>query len=630
MLELLRNGVRSWYFKALLGMLVLSFAIWGVGDIFRGGPRTGAVIEVGDTAITAREIGENFRKQLNALTRTFGSDISVEQARQLGVGQRVVASLVTEALYDSETATLGVAVADELVADRIRKERGFQDKSGNFDRAVYEQTLAVNGLNEKQFVARLRHELGREQILGSLTAGIPTSEQLAERLYEWREEKRVADFVRINNDPAADAGEPDEAALIAYHKENEQIFTAPEYRDATYIHLSSADVLNDVAVSDSEIKELYESRIDQFHIPERRTLQQMVFPTEEAAKDAVNQLSEGKDFVALAKVLLKQDEAATNLGDVTRSRLPDALADPVFALSPGQTSAPLKGPFGWHVMRVTGSKPESVKPLEEVRDTLRKELAEEKSIEVLYELANQLEDALGGGATLEEAASGVGVSVRKAATFDRRGYGTDEKPVESLPTEQEFLETVFNTPTGEVSHLVELGTHGYLIVRVDGITPSAVRPLETVREKVVRAWKAEQRQKLTAEKAEAALKRITGGTPLATVAKELGVKIETTSPFNREGEGAESTMPRELAADMFAGKIGDAALAPFGAGRMIAVLKEIRPVNPKVDKAAMDALRQHLAQGIANDLEVQYNNALRQLHTVKIDEQAVEAVFNQF
>ncbi len=630
MLEFLRNGVRSWYFKALLGLLVLSFAIFGIGDIFQGGVRYGAAVEVGEIEISPTQISRAFQRQMNSLSRSLGSNITVEQARQFGITDRVVNTLVTDALHDSEASSLGVAVGDDPIAERIRSEPGFRNQAGQFDRGVYEQTLAVNGFSEQTFVSRLRREISRELVLGSLTQAVPQSTQLADRLYRWREEKRIANYITIKTDLKAPVGTPDETALQAYHKENERIFTAPEYRSGTYIHLSDTDVMDEIAVPETDIQELYDSQLDQYKVPERRTVQQMIFDTEQAAKGAIGQLSEGKEFEALAKTLLKQEKKATNLGDVTRSSLPDALADPVFALSTGQTSAPLKGPFGWHVMRVTGMKSESTTPFTEVRKALETELAKEKAVDVLVKLAEALEDSLGGGASIEEAASEIGVSVRKVAAVDQRGRGTDEKPVPTLPKGQEFMTTLFATPSGEESSLVEMGPNAYLLIRVDLVTPSQVRPLDSVRKRVVQAWQMQERRKLAEKKTKEALDKLIAGTALPALAKELGLSIKTSAPFNREGTGVERYLPRELASDMFAGKIGGAASAPSGTGHTIAVLKSIQAVDTNAEKPKRDTLAQNLAERIAEDLEAQYNKALREHHSVNIDQRALDALFLQF
>lgn len=631
MLEFLRNGVRTWYFKVLLGVLVLSFAIWGVGNIFRPGLSGGTLIKVGNIEIGGQQFASVFQRQMQSLARSLGGNFTVDQARRLGVPERVVNGLVVDALYNSEAESLGIAVGDSVLANRIRSEPGFRNQQGEFDRGVFEQSLAVNGFSEEQFVARLHEEISRAQLVGSLTRDVPASRQLADRLYRWREGKRIADFITIPNDEFADVGTPDDAALQAYYKENERSFTAPEYRSALYVLLTSADVEGEIDIPEDDIKTLYDQRLETYREPERRTVQQMIFSTEDAAKAGAAQLAEGKEFVAVARDLLKQDENATNiLGDVAKERLPDALADPVFALSVDQVSPPLKGPFGWYLFRVTAVKPPFTRPLTEVRDELRTELVRERSANVLYELSNDFEDALGGGASMEEAANQVGVSAKKVAMVDRRGHGADEKPIADLPQGQEFLTTLFETPEGEDSELVDMGINGYLFLRTTAVTPSQVRPLDSVRTRAIQAWQSAERRKRTEDKAKSAVERVNKGEALSAVAADLSLQVDTSPPFNREGEGAEQNLPRGLAAEMFDLKVGNGASAPSGSGFAVAVLKEVKPVTSAADRTAVDALGQNLAQRIASDLEVQYNNALRQLHPVEVDRHAIDTLLLQF
>jgi len=631
MLEFLRNGVRTWYFKALLGLLVLSFAIWGVGDIFQPGLSGNTVIKVGKIEIGSQKFISAFQRQVQTLRRSLGGNFTAEQARSLQVPERVVEEFVTDALFASEATALGIAVGDNALVQRIRSEPGFRNEQGQFDRGIYEQTLAVNGFSEEQFVSRLRQELSMAQVVDSLTHDVSIFESLAKRLYSFNEEKRVAAYIRIQNDAFAVVGTPDHATLKKYHKENERLFTAPEYRSATYVLLTSKDVESDIDISNAEIQTMYDRNISAFQVPEQRTVQQMIFSAEAEAKVGAAHLAEGRTFAAVAKDLLKQDEEATNiLGNVAKDRLPDALAEAVFGLSQNQVTPPLKGPFGWYLLRVTDIKQPKTLPLSQVRDNLRAELVQERSGEALYKLSNDLEDALGGGASLEDAASQIGVVAKKVNNVNNNGKGPDEKPLIGLPTSQQFLTTLFSTPDGEESGLVDLGADGYLILRNTGIDEARVRALETVRNRVIQSWQTEQRRKLTEEKAKKTLDRIKGGEKLEAVASSIGAAIETSPPFNRQGNGATNHLPRGLASELFGVKVGGASSAPSGSDYIIGVLKEIKEAKASSDRAAVNALAEQIAQRISSDLEVQYNNALRKQHTVEIDQRAIANVLLQF
>jgi peptidyl-prolyl cis-trans isomerase D len=628
MLESLRLGVQSWYFKALLMVLVASFAVFGIGDIFSGGPSLGAIVTVGDTEIGGAELSDAYRRRMNAVSRQLGTTLTTEQARQFGIVDQVVQSLVSAALYDAEADALGVVIGDGAIAARIRMEPSFKGQQGQFDRGIYEQVLAANGMVEQAFIDSMRREISRDQLLGSLAGALPQSTQLADRLYRWRNERRTADYIVLKYDPNSAVATPDDTILRRYHGDNAARFTAPDYRKITYIHLTPDDVMGNITIPENELRDAYDSRLDEFSIAERRTVQQMIFADEVAARKAAGMLAEGRAFVALAKKLANQDPKATNLGDVLRDGLPGTLGENVFKLSTGETSPPLKGPFGWYLMRVIAVKQATIRSLEEVRALIHDELASDRAIEVLFELSNTLQDILGGGATLAAAASQIGAKLIYVAALDRQGRGADGKPIADIP--QGLIENAYNTLIDEQSALVDSGDSGYLIVQVESETPSVLREFGSVRNDVIAAWKREYRRDKLENRANEIVERLNKGAGLRHIAAELKLGAVTTSAaFTRAGQDAGANVPRGLAADLFASKIGGGASAETTAGFTVAILKKIRKADPVVDKKTRDALADRLIDDMAGDLIVQYNNALRRRHAVEVNQRALDNLFLQ-
>ena len=630
MLEALRQGVQSWYFKGLLIILISSFAVWGVGDIFRSGPSGGAVITVGDRDISPAELYNSFRLRLSQISRRLGNDISIQEAQQLGLVDQTVEALSTEALYEVEAAELGIVISDEALSRQIREQSAFKNSLGQFDRAQFERIVNANGMTEAGFVTQLRKEFIRDQILRSLAGGLPESRELSQRLFNWRQERRVAEYAILKNDPTAEIATPDDSVLQTFYKDNAARFTAPAYRKVAFVHLTTADATADITIPDDELRQAYENRIDSYMVADRRTVQQMILPDEAAAKSALTKLAEGREFVALAEEIASQDPGTTNLGDVTANELPESMSEAVFALGKGETSAPIEGPFGWYVIRVTEIKPASTKPLEEVADALRQELASDKAIDVLFSLSNALEDTLGSGATLEEAAAKIGVSAVSIDAIDANGRGKDGLPVPTVPAGSDLASHAFATAVGEESSLIETGNGGYMVVRVDSEQPSEVRPFDTVRNDVIAGWKAEQRALAEEKRAETVTARLNEGATLTAIATEFNLAPPVESPaFTRDGADAGTQISRALAADLFALKPGGAAFGASAEGYTIAVLKSIRPADPVAEKTALDAFNERIATDLSSDIIVQYANALRERYPVEVDRRAVDNLFLQ-
>ncbi len=541
MLVAIRKRTASFFVKALLVLLVVSFALWGIGDVFRGGSRTTAVAEVGDVEIRPDQFNKEFQREMTRLRGVFGGELDLERARALGLADSVLGRMINDILFAQGANALGVAISDDLVSGEIRNTRAFRDSRGTFDRARFEQVLQSNRLTEDGYVALVRGDLTRAHFLDSVQAGAAAPRTLVAAMYNYRQEKRIADLLRVADGAMTGIPEPDDETLAAFHTDKAGRFTAPEYRALTVVTLTAEDLAKEIAISEDALREAFEAREDEFDRPERRRLQMMVLDDEDAAKRAYGMLGEGRDFAGVAKEVANADAETLDLGWVTRDQLLPELADAVFSPQEGGYGEPVKSPLGWHLLRLVAKEPARRQTLDEVRQALTAELARDRAIDSLVNLANRLEDELGGGATLEEAASSLNLKLTKIPAIDRGGRSAGGDPVRSLPPGNQFLATAFQTAEDTESVLTEAGTDAYFIVRVDSIMPPALRPLDSIRAGVTGAWKAERRAEKAKETAEAILTRLRDGVELAAVAAEMRLGIKTTEPFTRSsGGGARS------------------------------------------------------------------------------------------
>ena len=627
MLEAIRKRTASIFVKGLLGLLVVSFAIWGIGDVFRGGSRTSMVAQVGDVEIRPDQFNKEFQREMNRLRAVFGGELDLERARALGLADSVLGRMINDILFVQGANALGVAISDDLVSGEIRNTRAFRDSRGTFDRARFEQALQSNRLSEDGYVALVRGDLTRAHFLGSVQAGAAAPRTLVTAMYNRRQEKRIADVLRVADGAMTGIPEPDAETLAAFHKDKAGRFTAPEYRALTVVTLTAEDLAKEIAISDEALREAFEDREDEFDRPERRRLQMMVLDDEDAARRAYGMLGEGRDFAAVAKEVANADAETLDLGWVTRDQLLPELADAVFSLQEGGYGEPVKSPLGWHLLRLVDVEAARRQTLDDVRQALTAELARDRAIDGLVNLANRLEDELGGGATLEDAASQLNLKLTKVPAIDRGGRGAGGDPVRDLPPGTQFLATAFQTAEGTESLLSEAGTDAYFIVRVDSIMAPALRPLDSIRAEVTRAWKAERRAEKAKETAEGILARLRDGVELAAVAAEMGLGIKTTEPFTRSSGGAASGLPNALVRGLFEIRPAEATMARAADGYDVARLKEVRAADPFADKDGLEALRAQITDSMRSDLLVQLADALRKRYPVSVNRQVFDNLF---
>ncbi len=628
MLEALRRGTGSWVVKGLLGLLVVSFAIWGIGrDTFSniGGNN---VATVGELEISPNEFSDEYQREIRRLSAQFGGQIDSERARQLGLPEAVLQRLITRALYDQGVADFSLAIPDSVVAADIRSNPAFKDDRGNFDRFQYEGVLRNAGMSPAYYEFLTRRDMLREQLLGAMTDGAVTPKTQAAAVFRYRNEKRVAELVIIENSSINDIPAPDEAALAKHHQDNKPRYTAPEYRSLTWVVLAPEDLADDMAVTDDQIAEEYENRLDEFTVLERRDLDQLLYAEESQAQAAHKRLSEGADFNEVAKDKENIQGDNTALGPRLKSDLPEETREAAFAADKNAVTAPVQSLFGWHIYRVNDIQAGSTKTLEDVRADLRRDLQLNGAADSLYDLSAKLEDELAGGASLDDAAQRFALKVRTARTVDAQGLDENGKAVD-VPKLQEFLSTAFATEEGAEPILSETQSGSYFIVRVDGIKAPALKPLDKVREAVTADWNAAQRSNAAAKKAETMIEKLKGGADLSTQAEEIGVEMTTTKDMTRFSTAGENGVSHTLLANLFKLKVGEFTDAPnpTGTAHVVARLKTVTAANPQAAEADLKALTRQLRSGVHADLLAQYRTALQAQHEVVVNRNLLEQLY---
>lgn len=619
MLQSLRSSVGSIFIKVLFGLLVLSFAVWGIGDSYFGGNVGNTVAEVGDREITANQLSTAFRREVERLRPL---NIDEQRARQLGVLDQVLGQIVTLTLFDQAARDMGLAAGENALRQQIKRQ------FGDIGAHEFQNILRNNGTNEQQFLAQLGAGLMRDQYLNSLTQGTTAPKALVEKLYAWRNERRTATFMTIPVDQASPMREPSQEELETYYKANSANFTAPEYRSLSYVYLDPVEASKDVKISEQKLREIYDERRDTLGTPEKRTVLQMLVPDQTTADKALDRIRGGEDFVKVAKDLAGQDESATKLGTLTMKDLPKQLAEPAFKLSKGQPSDPISGPFGMQILQVTEIVAGATPSFDEAKKSLSEDLAKEEGINQVLDLANRLEEALGGGSTLIDAARDLDIKLHKVDAVDSEGRGKSDTPVAGLPPAP-FLKSAFETASGQDSLLGETANGGFFVINVGSITAPALRPLDTVRAEATKDWKADERWKAARASAKKIVERLNGGAKLADIAGELKSKTQTTDAFTRTGDKAPANMPAGLVSQLFGQKeIGKAAMADGVTGVDIAQLTGIQAAAADTDKKGVETISRTLLTGIANDITAQLGAALRSRHNVSINQSAVDYHFS--
>lgn len=621
MLEALRSFVGSWVAKILLGLLVISFAVWGVSGSMLTGAASNAVVTVGETTVPVNEYIATYNRNVNALSRQVGRNLTQEQARLLGAEQRTLTDVVTSATLNEYADNLSLSLSQDRLNEMLRSNPAFQDSSGRFSADIFRRATFDAGIRQEDFVRLQNHNAVRSQIMEAVAAGPALPKAFASALARYAGEERVFSYITLTPEQADSISEPTDTQLQTYFDSNRQTYAAPEYRKLALLTLEPKDIADEATIADADVEAEYQARKAAFSTPELRRVQQLALPDTARADAAKAALASGDTFeTVLSENNLTLSDA--DLGLVTRESLPADLRDAAFALPLNETSDIIQTAFGPRIIRVTEIRPGSTRPLSEVADEIRNDLALRLAADRVTAMQTEIEDIRAGGIPLDEAADRAGLKVRIVENVSRNAQAPDGSVISDLPNSRRLLEEAFQTEIGEQTSPLNFNDLGSLWYEVLDITPDRDRTLEEVRDQVVEDWKTAQRRDAVQAKAETLKERVEKGATLAAIAEDVGLEVATTKPLKR-GE-TDDGFPEAATAAGFGGVEGHVAIAPAAENvdRILLVVDDVQaPEALAVDNYSNELERAEL--GAANDLLSQLISNLQARYSVNYNPELI-------
>ncbi|SDP15468.1 peptidyl-prolyl cis-trans isomerase D [Phyllobacterium sp. YR620] len=624
MLDSLRNVAQTWVVKVLMGLLVISFAGWGVSNTILGAIGGGAAIRAGHSEVSPVDYRLAYDRQLAALSQQFGQRLTREQADAIGIGHQVQGQLVAGVVLDEQARTMSLGLSRDRLAQLAAEDPAFHGPDGRFNQAQFNAVLRNAGMNPQSYLDNRAQVARRQQIVEAVADGIKAPDALLKALAMYKGESRTIDYVAMPADFIKDVADPSDDALKAYFEANKEAYGAPQYRKITYVKLEPKDIANAATVAPEEIKAEYDKNIARYTTPETRTIEQLTFANVEAAKAAHDKIAAGTSFEDVVKAEGKTMDDV-RLGTFPKPALPDrSIADAIFALQPNGISDVLKGTFGPVIVRVTASTPEVIKPLSEVENDIRENLALAQAASTIGDVHDAYENARADGQSMAEAAAKENLKVVTIDAVDQAGRGMDEKQLADLPFDENQLAAVFQADVGFDNEPFNLGTNGYLWYDVTSVTPARERPLDEVKARVIANWKKTEIEKQLNAKAEEVRKRVADGTSLDVIASEFKFTKDTKRGITRESKDAD--LGQGGVASVFDGPegvVGVTESATDGSKLIFKVTESIEPANVGPD-AITTVEKNAIGNRLADDLLDQLVSQLQTVYPVSVNQSVID------
>jgi peptidyl-prolyl cis-trans isomerase D len=627
MLRGIHKATSTWVGKAVMGVimggLIISFAIWGIGDIFRGFGLNSA-LKIGNTEISIEQFRQYYTDRLQQLSRQVGRPITPDQARATGLDRQVLSQLVAETTLDQQAKALRLGIGNDEIASRITNDPNFRGLNGQFDRSRFQEIIRQAGFTEDRFVEEQRRVILRRQIALSVGGDFPLPVTAITALNQYQNEKRAIEYLALGPAQAGDIPAPTPEVLGKFFEERKVLFRAPEYRKITLLSMSPADLAKPDAVSDADAKNYYDLHQASYGTPERRELHQIVFPSPEEAAAAHERIAKGASFADIAKERGLKD-GDTDVGMVTKTEVIDpAVADATFTLKAGEFSTPVKGRFGTVLLQVGKIESGNQKTYEEVAPQIKREIAENRAKTEIGNLRDKFDDERAAGSTLAETAKKFGLKSRTIDAVDRSGRDPDGKPIADLPKSPDAIAAAFGSDVGVDNDPLQLPNGGYLWYDVTGITPARERTLDEVKDQVAMRWRDDEIAKRLQAKTDDMLGKLKAGTTLAQLATDTGLKVVTASDLQRGKPGGFA--PAKLVDAAFKAPKGVPASAEGDQVTARFVFRVTDVVNPALDPIASKAITTSLQNSYTDDIVGAYITRLENNFGVTLNQQALNQV----
>jgi len=527
MMDNLRAAANHVVLKIILGLIIVSFILTGVGNYLIGGNNNYAA-KVNGQEISRSQFENAVAAERNRLQQKHGerfSELASNEAFMKSMRQQVLSRLIDEALLDQYAQHLGLGVSDEQVKKAIFSTQAFQN-NGKFDNARYNALVNQMGMSADQYAQALRNQLTSQQLINAIAGTDFMLKGETDELAALVAQQRMVRTATLDVNALAQQQTASDQEIASYYEQNKNSFIAPEQFRVSYIKLDAASMQQNA--SDEEIQSYYDQHQDQFTQPQRNRYSVIQTKTEDDAKAVLEQLSKGADFATLAKEKSADIISARNGGDMgwlEDSTTPDELKKAGLK-EKGQLSGVIKSSVGFLIVRLDDVQPAQIKPFNDVRDELAAKVKQEKGLDAYYALQQKVSDAASNdNESLAGAEQAAGVKAVETGWFGR----------DNLPQELNFKpvsDAIFsgalvgeNGSPGNNSDIITVDGDRAFVLRVSEHKAEAVKPLEEVKAQVsdiVKHNKAEQQAKLNADKLLAALKTGKGDEALKAAGLSFG------------------------------------------------------------------------------------------------------------
>ena len=602
MISIFREFTKSLAFKVLMGLLVASFAFFGmqrINDIFN--INVDSVVTAGKRSVSRAEFKAIVEGQKQEVARQNNGQVPTnDELVQHGEHIALLERLAGQESMFASLEKQGLTASDKTVVERLSQVPVFVSPvTGRFDKNLYRNVLVQHQVDRLQFEKDQRDEILQQQFMTAAGAGLKAPRIYALAAAAVGGQTRDFSYTVIGGDPNT-VPMPSEAEIANLYKTHREEMTVPETRKAEVVILSTQQFADQVQVSDEELRKAYEQRLPTLKVAETRSFVAVHANDMASANAIAGALKAGQSPDAAAKA---NKGTVTAYDNKTRDGVSDdKLADAAFALQSGQVSGPVQASLGIFVIRMGDIHVGSTPSFESVKPQIKAELSNDRAKDQLNKVSHQLADALNAGQDFDATVQKLGLKATTLPDMTSDGRVLTQHGWEPRFQKDysQLVKAIYSLQPGAVSEVEEFGADQYFAVKLLTVKPAAAPPLAAVHDDLARQLRLEKLQATLGDQAQKVVDRLNAGEPLAKVAAEMKlppVKTET----NLDRRNAQQRIG-QMAGRVFNAKAGEAFQVQFQANVfVVGHLDAIHQPDVNLINTQAAMIRPQMAQSFAGD-----------------------------
>jgi len=603
MLQSIRDKAQGWFAWAIVILISVPFALWGIQEYLGVGAEP-VVASVNDRDIKEREFESTYQRFRASLRQQLGDAYRADLFDESQLRDDVLQSMVRDELISQAANRMGLRISDAQVRGAIAGISAFQT-NGQFDTVAYERVLRQQNYSVQEFQERIRQALLIEQVTTALTGSELVTQAELNEIKRLKDQRRDISYLLLSSADFVASGAASADEIEAYYAANQNQFMLPERVRIDYLELKLSQLSEKVIATEEQLRQFYEERQAEYITQEQRRASHILITidgegeeAESAAQNkalaALKRIQNGEEFAVLAKELSQDPGSAEQGGDlgfIEPGMMDISFDKALFALAKDEISEPVRTDFGFHLIKVTELREGSKKSFDEVKDALQAAYSSSEAEGQFYKYSERLVDlAFEHPDSLEPAAESLGLTVVTSDWVSRAD--ANKIPGAGRAINIAFSEDVL--VEGNNSELLEITPDHVMVLRVNAHEEAAVRPLDQVREDIASILKQQKSATLAKEQGQSLLPRLRQGESLSQLAKEYSLKIEEVGMVAR----ADSKLPSAIVQHLFTMPRPESDVASFdgvalpnGDFAVIALHKVEDGSLDGMDENALQALR---------------------------------------